>query len=193
MSQLDVRSRILAEATHLFAHRGYGSTSVREVVSRAGVTKPTLYYYFENKEALYIEAVKTQLGLMTELVNRALSTDGSVRSRLRIFVEEYVNVALSNKDGVRLAITATHPSIEQRPEIDIMSFHLETLAPMEGLMAEGVASGEFRKDLHPRFAVVALVGAATMHLKSALHGIELPPDFADQIVGVYFDGVGVQS
>jgi len=168
-------------------------TSVREVVADAGVTKPTLYYYFENKEALYLEAVKTQLQLMTELVRRALSAPGSVRSRLITFVEEYVNVALSNRDGVRLAITATHPCEDERPQIDIMSFHLETIAPMEGLVAEGIANGELRPDLKARFAVVALVGAATMHLKSALHGIELPSDFASQIVDVYFAGVGVRS
>ena len=193
LSKLDVRARILAEATHLFAQNGFGSTSVREVVSRAGVTKPTLYYYFENKEALYIEAVKVQLGLMTELVHNALTAPGPVRSRLSTFVQAYVQVALSNCDGVRLAITATHPAIEQRPEIDIMSFHLETLLPMEELIAEGVENGEFRRDVHPRFAVVALLGAATMHLKSALHGIDLPDDFASQIVSVYIDGVGVPS
>ena len=193
MSNQDVRGRILAAATHLFAHKGYGLTSVREVVAQAGVTKPTLYYYFENKEALYLEAVKTQLGLMTELVHRALSTPGTVRGRLQTFVEEYVNVALSNRDGVRLAITATHPCEDERPQIDIMSFHLETIAPMELLVAEGIENGELRPDLQARFAVVALVGAATMHLKSALHGIELPADFASRIVDVYFSGVGVRT
>jgi TetR/AcrR family transcriptional regulator len=193
LSNPDVRSRILSAATQLFAHKGYGLTSVREVVATAGVAKPTLYYYFENKEALYLEAVGTQLRLMTELVHRALSTQGTVRSRLTTFVEQYVNVALSNRDGVRLAITATHPCEDERPQIDIMSFHLETIAPMEGLVAEGMKTGELRSDLNARFAVVALIGAATMHLKSALHGIELPPDFAHQIVDTYFSGVGVNA
>jgi TetR/AcrR family transcriptional regulator len=193
LSNPDVRSRILSAATHLFAHKGYGLTSVREVVAKAGVTKPTLYYYFENKEALYLEAVKTQLRLMTELVHSALSNSGTVRSRLQAFVEEYVNVALSNQDGVRLAITATHPGEEGRPQIDIMSFHLETIVPMEGLVAEGMKTGELRPDLNARFAVVALIGAATMHLKSALHGIELPQDFAIQIIDMYFSGVGVNT
>ncbi len=193
MPEPDVRKRILAEATHLFAHKGYGSTSVREVVACAGVTKPTLYYYFENKEALYVEAVKAQIALMSDLVRRAMSTSGTVRDRFRAFVEQYVRVALSNRDGVRLAMTATSPSTDERPEIDLMTIHRETLGPLECLLAEGLQAGEIRANLAPRFAVIALVGSATMHLKSALNGWELPPDFADQIVDLYFEGVGVSS
>ena len=44
---------IRQSAMRLFATKGYNATSVREIVEAAGVTKPTLYYYFENKEALY--------------------------------------------------------------------------------------------------------------------------------------------
>lgn len=51
------RERILREATRLFGHAGYAGASVREVVEAAGVTKPTLYYYFKNKEDLFRQAV----------------------------------------------------------------------------------------------------------------------------------------
>ncbi|MCA9571717.1 MAG: helix-turn-helix transcriptional regulator, partial [Myxococcales bacterium] len=40
MNETDARSRILAEATRLFGCKGFGATSVREVVDAAGVTKP---------------------------------------------------------------------------------------------------------------------------------------------------------
>ena len=48
------RERILLAAASLFANKGYAGTSVREIVQTAGVTKPTLYYYFKNKEELYV-------------------------------------------------------------------------------------------------------------------------------------------
>ncbi len=44
---------IRQSAMRLFATKGYNATSVREIVEAAGVTKPTLYYYFQNKEELY--------------------------------------------------------------------------------------------------------------------------------------------
>ena len=47
------RERLLETASQLFASKGYASTSVREIVARAGVSKPVLYYHFQSKEGLY--------------------------------------------------------------------------------------------------------------------------------------------
>ena len=47
------RERLLETATELFAEKGYAATSVREIVERAGVSKPVLYYYFKSKEGLF--------------------------------------------------------------------------------------------------------------------------------------------
>ena len=52
------RERLLETASHLFAEKGYASTSVREIVARAGVSKPVLYYYFQSKEGLYYALLK---------------------------------------------------------------------------------------------------------------------------------------
>ena len=52
--QLHTRGSLSA-ARELFARKGYSGTSVREIVAAADVTKPVLYYYFRNKEGLYLE------------------------------------------------------------------------------------------------------------------------------------------
>ena len=46
-AQLNARERLLETATDIFAKKGYAGTSVREIVNRAGVSKPVLYYYFQ--------------------------------------------------------------------------------------------------------------------------------------------------
>ena len=51
----DTREKILEAAISLFAQKGYSQTSVNDIVGRAGVTKPVLYYYFGNKEGLFTE------------------------------------------------------------------------------------------------------------------------------------------
>lgn len=40
-------------ALQLFSKKGYEAVSVQELVTMAGITKPTLYYYFGSKEGLY--------------------------------------------------------------------------------------------------------------------------------------------
>lgn len=185
----DIRTNILDAARHLFAHRGYGSTSVREVVAAAGVTKPTLYYWFENKEALYLECLRSTFAELNPLVEAALSGPGDIRERLVRFANDYVQKGLDDLDGLRLALTATNPSFEKRPEIDLMTFHHTYFGPLENFFAEGVSNGTFRRDLDPAFMVVSLVGAMSMHLRGAIEGLPLPDNYAEQIVDVFLNGV----
>ena len=50
------RDRILDVAESLFARKGLAGTAVRDIARAAGLTAPSLYNYFEGKQALY-EAV----------------------------------------------------------------------------------------------------------------------------------------
>ena len=50
--RLGAKDRIRNAAIDLFSTRGFEAASVREIVSKAGVSKPTLYYYFRDKAAL---------------------------------------------------------------------------------------------------------------------------------------------
>ena len=51
-------SKIAVAAVELFKRKGYASTSVREIVEKAGVTRPSLYYYYGSKEGLYLELIR---------------------------------------------------------------------------------------------------------------------------------------
>lgn len=51
----ETKEKILHAAISLFAKKGYENTSVNDIVSEAGVTKPVLYYYFNSKDGLYQE------------------------------------------------------------------------------------------------------------------------------------------
>ena len=51
-----VKQTILSKALELFSAKGYEGVSVGELTGAAGITKPTLYYYFGSKEGLF-EAV----------------------------------------------------------------------------------------------------------------------------------------
>ena len=59
---IDNRELILDAALDLFYAKGYDAVGVQEIVDRAGVTKPTLYYYFGSK-----------IGLLRNLLERGYS------------------------------------------------------------------------------------------------------------------------
>jgi AcrR family transcriptional regulator len=54
-------AEILAAALALFADRGFAATRLDDVAARAGVTKGTLYLYFDSKEELFKAVVRQEL------------------------------------------------------------------------------------------------------------------------------------
>ncbi len=55
------REKILAAAARLFAERGYESTSLAEVARAAKVSKALIFWHFDNKQQLYLSALKKNL------------------------------------------------------------------------------------------------------------------------------------
>jgi TetR/AcrR family transcriptional regulator len=181
------RTRILREAIRLFGRQGYAATSVREVVEAAGVTKPTLYYYFQNKEDLFREAVDVQVVGLKWLVDGVLAAPGTVRSRLRIFLIAYVGGALQNPDSVRLMMASAAAGAQ--PRVDVFErTHVEILRLHE-LIRLGVASGELHPEVDATLAISMLVGAANALFVGALLGDEVPVDYADRILDLLYRGM----
>ncbi len=52
MANGNSRDIILNTAVALFARKGYEGVGVQEICAAAGITKPTLYYFFRNKQGL---------------------------------------------------------------------------------------------------------------------------------------------
>lgn len=63
----EAETKLLRSALTLFSEKGYEGTSIREIIEGAGVTRPVLYYYFENKEDLFRRLFETTF---SELIQR---------------------------------------------------------------------------------------------------------------------------
>lgn len=96
------RERLLASALTLFNQRGYAAASVREIVDAAGVTKPVLYYYFGNKEGIYLELMQTSYVTFESLAARTNSLYGTAQERIIQFCTDLFDVSVEKLPLVRL-------------------------------------------------------------------------------------------
>lgn len=55
----DTRARIVAAAMELFWEKGYGSTSIADILGRAGVNSGSLYHYFPGKQDLLVAVLES--------------------------------------------------------------------------------------------------------------------------------------
>lgn len=137
-----VRERLLREALRLFEESGYAATSVREIVEAAGVSKPVLYYYFNNKEGLYLE-IMNGIGLLFDQQIEALhSTSGTVRQRMMDFFSGMFDAAHKNLPIVKLAYSIYFGPPQGAPFVDFNRFFDKTLETISDLIEEGISNGE---------------------------------------------------
>jgi AcrR family transcriptional regulator len=84
--------RMLIEeaAAHLFATQGYGPTTVEDIVTAAGVSKPMLYRHFESKRQLHMRLMERRRDeLAAEPLGKFLETEGSPQERLAAMIDAW--------------------------------------------------------------------------------------------------------
>jgi AcrR family transcriptional regulator len=64
----DVKQTIIIKALELFSAKGYEGVPVSEITEAAGITKPTLYYYFKSKEGLFEDICKIYYEQLNKLI-----------------------------------------------------------------------------------------------------------------------------
>lgn len=136
------REVIFQAAAHLFSRKGYAATSVREIVQAAGVTKPALYYYFKNKEDLYVQLMEDALETLWQILSAIIEQQGSMRRRLNVFFVSVSELFREYVDFVRLVNMCIHGPRDALPPIDFDSAQLRLDALLRQLVEPGIAEGD---------------------------------------------------
>jgi AcrR family transcriptional regulator len=137
---------ILAAALDLFIEKGYAATRADEVAARAGVSKGTVYLYFENKEELFKAVVRASFGpALQEAIELVDSYEGSSFDLLdELMLGWWQHVGATKASGIMKLMMAEAVNF---PEI-AKFYHDEVVARahamVEKLLVRGIQRGEFR-------------------------------------------------
>lgn len=99
---MDNKEKILDCALDLFHARGYDSVGVQEIAEMAGVTKPTLYYYFGNKQGLLGTLMNLKYEELKEAVFENTKYCPDIRQRLYEVAGAYLDYARTNRKSYLL-------------------------------------------------------------------------------------------
>jgi TetR/AcrR family transcriptional regulator len=139
-----VRERLLSAALELFRMRGYAATTVREIVEAAGVTKPVLYYWFGNKEGIYLELMNGTYATFQTMLAGAAQLRGNARERILSLSREIFDMFVENIDVARLIYSIFFGAPQGAPEFPHEEYFDKMLETFRALVREGIAAGEFR-------------------------------------------------
>jgi AcrR family transcriptional regulator len=139
------RERLLRAAADVFDRKGYAAASVREIVERAGLTKPALYYHFGSKEGMLVAILEEGARRFEHAIARALAHDGTVRMRVGALLAEIQALFRENVPAVRVAHAQFFGPREALPPFDFGRFERVLTDAIRRLAAEGMENGELRR------------------------------------------------
>jgi AcrR family transcriptional regulator len=181
-----MRERILEVATAHFVARGYDGVSMREIADDCGITKAALYYHFAGKSAVLNAIFTSYLDEIAEVVQDS-SAHGTGEVRLRWFVTELFALPPQRRAIMRLAM---HDVGQLDPEFRAefgRAYRSRFLDPLQQLVVEGVAAGEFvAKD--PALVVRVLLGLLYPFFAPPAAGAAQPEPIED-LLDIICDGL----
>src|SRR5881296_558128 len=156
---------IVSAALEEFVERGFAATRLEDVARRAGVTKGTVYLYFDSKEALFKAVVRqTIVPVIAHGEALAQSFTGSARELLERLVREYWRLVGETKlaavPKLMMAEAATFPELTRFYYDEVVARGHRLMA---GVIERGIKNGEFRP--------VNVMVAAKLAMSPLMHAV----------------------
>ncbi|MEO0532318.1 MAG: TetR/AcrR family transcriptional regulator [Cyanobacteria bacterium P01_A01_bin.123] len=155
----ETQTKILNAAQRLFAKRGYGGTTTRDLAQAAGVAEGTLFRHFENKKAILV-AVATQgwVEILTDLLTE-LSEMGSYKAVAQVMRRRMLNLS-KNVDMMRVCFMEAqfHPELREQIQTEVIAKMTDVA---EAFFQTAMERGIYRP-MNPRIVARIFLGMFTV-------------------------------
>jgi TetR/AcrR family transcriptional regulator, cholesterol catabolism regulator len=192
----DPRSTLEAihrETTRLLYERGYTSTSMRDIARAVGVLPGSLYVHISGKEQLLGDIVERGIDRFVAAFQPALLSDEPADVRMRMAIKAHMQVLSEDLAGTLVPIRQWRYLTGKRREAVVRKRH-EYESIISTIVNDGVKSGDFRKDINPRMAVLTVIGSLNSVADwYSPEGVETAEQIADEIADVLIGGLGAAA
>lgn len=159
---VDSRTQLIDVTLRIIMERGIDAVRIEDIVAEVGVTKGSLYWHFEDREALIKAALAEHIRRLNEetiagvsdALEESVSKDDYL-ARIAPFIADPFNAEQVRERWGRLAIlveSRNHPDLVEMMR-DVQARNLEVFVE---LMTQAQKSGALREDLDPRAVATAL-------------------------------------
>lgn len=182
------REAVMRTAASMFCERGYTATQMGDVAKELGVTKPTIYYYFKNKEDVLVACFEAGFEMIQATLNQEGESDKNGADRLRDVLIAYGEILTQDYGKCTARISTADLTEESRERVRIEKRRFDD--QVRTLIVDAVADGS----LPP-----CDVKIATFTILSSLNGIGrwyqsdgklTPSATARAVVDQLFRGIG---
>lgn len=126
-SNEEMKQMILEAAEIVFGKKGYENTNLQDIADELKISRGPIYYYFKNKETLYLETLKFHFGREYKAYHDLFSQDISLWEMVRLKLQFAARLTQDKAAG---AFTDTHPGLT-KDMLLIIRRHYEQIYRLE--------------------------------------------------------------
>jgi len=165
----EARSQILRAALKHFAHSGYAAASVQRIVDEARVSKPALYYHFQDKAGLFQALVDQAHDERNRLMQAAAASTADLKSQLVEVLTALFDYMQNNRELMRIAFASAFAAPGEVPEGLRCSVKCErNFEFIHSLMKKGVTAGVLDRQFDSRELAFGFYGQLNSYQASQL-------------------------
>ena len=181
------RDAVILAAARAFRERGYHNTSLDDLAGSLKVTKPTLYLYMPNKEAILFECFRAGLAQIQATLDDVEGASGPAREKLFAFIRGYATAIVGDFGWCMLRAEDQHLGTAMSRRIKLLKAGIDRR--MRALIEAGVADGSIRA-CDTRMTAFALAGALNWMGHWYREDASLRPhEIADRFIDVFNRGL----
>jgi len=158
---VSTKEQVLVEATRLFHARGFGGTSLNDLLAAAGIKKGSLYFHFPSKRDLALSVLERARSQFMEFLDEAL-LGSTPEEKLHHFLDSAL--AMHERMGFVGGCLWGNTALEMGDSDEgfvgfVAQVFDEWTQRIEAVIADGQAAGQFRTDLPARQLASHVVAA----------------------------------
>jgi AcrR family transcriptional regulator len=98
------RTNLMQSAVRVFAEKGYHAATIRDIVEDAGVAIGTFYFYFPDKETLFVYLYEETADFLLQAIDQAVTGRVTLPKQITAALQSYINIALYEPAVIQLLL-----------------------------------------------------------------------------------------
>lgn len=151
------KNQILSAAKQVFGKFGYNKTTLDDVANAVGMKKASLYYYYDSKEELFRDAIKSETDEFVNELEKKVFEEKDFYNRLTTFIRTRLNYLQRLMNLHNLTVSSI---LEFRPISEMLyrEFFDKQIQIVTKILSDGIMAGEL-KNIAPERSANIILGA----------------------------------
>lgn len=183
------KDEILDVAAQLFVEEGYNSVSLLDIAHAVGLSKTTLYHYFDRKETILGTIVVSTVQKLSEYVDQAVAKHQNPKDRLIAFMEAQAEFFENHQASFQVLLSRVANLHEPKMRDVAIEWRANYENTIRNIVQDGIAAGVFHT--HNSNAVVRAIISSVYWMARWYrpNGKQTPREIAREYAEIYLYGI----